>query len=176
MRRDAPKYCAASGPRTLPVHPWPHRSRAPSLYPARCARRPYSRNRVGSHRGSLPCAGARGGRPELAGVFVAYVEGFARQVANGIVAPGRKTVFVRVFAPGIDGAGFGNHRSEGRVGDDVDPGRRRALSRRKRDHIFAAVLGESAEAVKEDQIGCARRAGGSGGAARVAESVGTVGS
>ncbi|MND79356.1 hypothetical protein D3C80_710930 [compost metagenome] len=89
----------------------------------------------------------------MAALFVAQVESFAAAVTDGIVVPRRETVFVGVFVPGVGLAAFRNHRAEHRVGHHVRPGRRGDLAFVHRNHIFAAILREAAEAVIELQRG-----------------------
>ena len=70
----------------------------------------------------------RRGRPELAGLFVADVEGLAGEVAHRIVVPGGEPEFVRVLAPGVGAAAFRNDGAERRIGQHIDPGRGRDLA------------------------------------------------
>src|SRR5262249_53575010 len=51
-------------------------------------------------------ASAWGGRrrPELPGVLVAEVNGLARRVGHGIVAPGREAIHLAIASPGVTAA------------------------------------------------------------------------
>ena len=93
----------------------------------------------------------RGRRPELAGLLVAQVDRLAAGVGDRIVVPRRQPQLVRVLAPGVAAAGLRDDAAEARIGDDVGPGRRRPLARRRRDDVFAAVAAEAADAVEQPQ-------------------------
>ena len=71
---------------------------------------------------------ARSAVHRCAGVFIANVDRFARRVADRVVRPGRELVLAAVLRPGV-AAALGRHlEAEARVGDHVDPGRRRACA------------------------------------------------
>ncbi len=101
----------------------------------------------------------RCGRPDVAGLFVAEVDGFSARIAHRIVVPGRETKFVRILAPGVGGAALRNDRAEVRIGENVHPRRRRYLTGPLRNDVFATVGGESAQSVEQDQIAARRRNG-----------------
>ena len=61
--------------------------------------------------------------PNLAGLFVAQVDGFAGRIGDGVIAPGCKAVRLAVAAPRITGSALGNQKPEKGIGDDVDPWR-----------------------------------------------------
>jgi len=54
---------------------------------------------------------------------------------------------MRVFHPGVSRAALGNHRPEIRIGQHIDPRRRRHLAGLKGDDVFASVFGKAAQAV-----------------------------
>ena len=91
--------------------------------------------------------GQRSGGPERPGLLVAQVHGFARRVADGVVAPRRQPVRLAVPDPGEAEPGVGRQAPGERVGDDVGPRGRRGAG----DHVLAAVRSESAGAVGEQQ-------------------------
>ncbi len=95
-------------------------------------------------------------RPEMRAVFVAQVERLAAGFAHGIVAPGSQPELVGVLAPGVAKAALRDHGAELRVGEHVDPRRRRALAGRSRDYVLAAIGAESAHAVEKPEVGAAR--------------------
>ena len=108
---------------------------------------------------AVPCAvecrwvmDGRGRRaPQLAGLVVADVEGIARPVRDGIVRPGRQLVLATVLRPCVAAAFGRDLESERRIGNDVDPRRRRHLPRTLQDDVFLAVGAEPAESVEELQ-------------------------
>jgi len=57
-----------------------------------------------------------------------------------------------VFTPGIGLAAFRNHAAETGIGDHIDPRRRRHLTGRGRNHVFAAIAGKTADAVVDQQL------------------------
>ena len=59
---------------------------------------------------------------------------------------------MRVRAPRIGLPGFGHDGAEVRIGQHVDPRRRRRFARRWRDHVLAPVRCEAAEAVEKNQV------------------------
>jgi hypothetical protein len=90
------------------------------------------------------------GRPEEgAAVVVTHVDDLARPVADRIVGPGGDLVLATVDRPGAASA-LGRHlEAERRVGDDIDPWRRRPLPGAQDGDILPALLGEAAEPVEE---------------------------
>ena len=94
----------------------------------------------------------RGGAPEFAVVFVANVDHFARPVADRIVGPRRELILLAVDRPRIAAAFDRDLEAEGRVGDDVDPGRRRPLPLAEDRHVFAPVVCEAAKAIEEFEL------------------------
>ena len=99
------------------------------------------------------------GRPEFTGSLVAEIKHLARRIADRIVRPGRQLVFMTVARPGAAGAGFRNHEAEFGIGDDIDPGSGRPLPLVEHDHVFPAVVGESAQPIEKFQRGQGRQAG-----------------
>ena len=83
--------------------------------------------------------GQRGRTPEIAGFVVSDVEGFARGVADRIVRPRGELVIAAIGGPGA-AAAFGRRlETERRIGDHVDPRRRRRLAGPEHRHIFLAA-------------------------------------
>ena len=62
--------------------------------------------------GSRAAAGQRRGRPEVAALFVADVEGLSARIGDRIVVPGRQAELVGVFAPGVGAAALGDDGAE----------------------------------------------------------------
>src|SRR6476660_7965280 len=67
--------------------------------------------------------------PQIAGVNVANVEGFARPVGNRIVRPRSEAVLAAVEGPGSSRAFRRHLKPEAGVGDNVDPRGGRQLTR-----------------------------------------------
>ena len=90
-----------------------------------------------SHIGGCVVADRRGGRaPQVTGVVVAQIKHLARAIADGIVGPWSELVLAAVDRPGV-AAAFGRHlKAEFRIGDDIDPGCRRCLTRPEDRHVF----------------------------------------
>ena len=84
-------------------------------------------------------------RPEAPALLVAQIDRFARRIADRIVPPGREPVVVAVLGPREAGREVGRHEAEPRMGDDVDPGRRRhhARVRVNPDRVLAAPIGRN---------------------------------
>src|SRR5271170_8042825 len=93
----------------------------------------------------------RGGRPYLAGGFVANVDCFSGRVENMVVGPRRELIFVAIERPGKARAGFRDQESEGWIGYDIDPRLGRAQTLVERDDVFAAAIREAAETIEELQ-------------------------
>src|SRR5271156_6032080 len=93
----------------------------------------------------------RGGRPYLAGGFVANIDCFSGRVENMVVGPRRELIFVAIERPGKAGPGFRDHESEGWIGDDIDPGLGRAQALVERDDVFAAAIRKAAQTVADLQ-------------------------
>ena len=118
-----------------------------------CARSGCSRGRGGRRRRRVVADRLRRRAPELAALLVAHVDRLARRIADRIVRPGRQLVLAAVARPRcsrcprpttwkpkpglaitlIHGAGVDCAAAEDR-------------------HVFAAVLGEAAEAVEELEL------------------------
>ena len=77
-------------------------------------------------------------RPDCPVVNVAHVDHLARPIAHRIVAPGRQLVLLTVNGPRVTSTFDGCLEAERGVGDDVDPGRWRALRRPQDGHVFAS--------------------------------------
>ena len=86
--------------------------------------------------------------PHLATLFIPDVDRFTRRVAHRIVRPRGQLVVVTVDRPGESEAGFGGEAPEPLVGDHVDPGRRRPLSRTEDGHILPSIRRKAAQAVE----------------------------
>ena len=97
--------------------------------------------------------GRRGRAPHIARFVVAQIEGFAATVANGIVRPRGELVLATVDGPGVAAALGSRLEPECRIGDDVDPRRRRRLARSEDRHVLGAVVGKAAEPVEEFEVG-----------------------
>ena len=81
-------------------------------------------------------------------------------VLHGIIGPRRQLVFTAVGCPGEAGT-VGRHlETKSGIGDDIDPRHRRRLSGTERHDILTAIVGETAQAVKEFEIGRAHRGRG----------------
>ena len=111
---------------------------------------------------TLLANGQRRRTPQLSRVVIANVEHLARRIAHRIVRPGGEEVLLAVDGPRAAGPRLGDEASEVRVGDHVDPGRRRPLSRAEDGHVLAAVGVEAAEAVEELEVPVRLRNLGSG--------------
>ena len=74
---------------------------------------------------------ARRRRPRLAGLVVADEDRLAGRIADRIVRERRQPVLAAVAGPGVRRARRRDDRAEPRVGDDVHPGHRRFLGRRR---------------------------------------------
>ncbi len=57
---------------------------------------------------------------------------------------------MRILQPGVGRTAFGNDRSEGRIGQHIDPGGRGHLTGLQGDDVFVAVLGEPAQPIGEN--------------------------
>ena len=75
--------------------------------------------------GRRAAPGQRRRRPEMAAFLVAQVEGLAARVGDRVVVPGREAELVGVLAPGVGLAALRDDGAEVRIGQHVDPGRRR---------------------------------------------------
>src|SRR5581483_5181693 len=65
--------------------------------------------------------GCRGG-PKVPALLVTQIDRLSGRVADRIVRPGGQLVLAAVAGPGVAGTFRGHLKSEGRVGDHVDPG------------------------------------------------------
>ena len=95
--------------------------------------------------------------PDLAGFVVAHIESLARGVADRIVGPRSELVFAAVTRPSVAAAFGRGLEAEARIGDDVDPGRRRRLAGPEYRHIFLASCRKSSQPVEEFQLGRTQR-------------------
>ena len=105
---------------------------------------------VPAHIPGLTAGGQRRRRPERTGFLVADVERLAAAVAKRVIVPGGQPELVRVFHPGIGAAALADDRANVRAGDDIDPRRRRALTRLEGDDVFAPVGREATQAIAEN--------------------------
>src|SRR4029077_2102902 len=94
----------------------------------------------------------RRGTPEFAGAFVANVDRLAGRVGDGIVRPRRELVLVGIQRPGVARAGLGGEEAERRIRDYVDPRLRGSRALAENGDVFAAVVREAAQAVKEAEV------------------------
>src|SRR5271166_1086016 len=103
--------------------------------------------------------GTRCRAPDIAGLVISQIENLALGVAHGIVGPRGELVFAAVGGPGVAAASGRGLEAEGRIGDDVDPGRWRRLARAQYRHIFLAPRRKSSQSVEEFELGHTERAG-----------------
>ncbi|KAG0767431.1 hypothetical protein G6F22_017655 [Rhizopus arrhizus] len=87
----------------------------------------------------------------MAADLVAQIEGFAAGVGDAVVVPGRQAELMGVARPAIGLPAFRDHGADRGIGNDVDPGRRRALVACGGDDVFLAVGREAAQAVGVQQ-------------------------
>ena len=110
---------------------------------------------------ALGMADRRGRRPpHLAAFLIAQIQHLAGPIGDRIIRPRSDLMFAAVERPGEAAAVGRNLKSKVRIGDHIDPGRGRRLSRTQNSHVFTAFRTESAQAVEEFQIvrgGSARR-------------------
>src|SRR5215208_3072206 len=105
---------------------------------------------------------ARRGRPgpDLAGVVVAQVEEAAGAVLGQVLLPAHEDAELGVVDPAKAAARLRHGEADPRVGDDIDPGARRA---RVGDDVLGAVVGEVAVAAGRQRLGARLRHGVSSG-------------
>ena len=104
---------------------------------------------VPRHIGGCVVAYGQGGRaPDVARFFISQIQRLSRPVADRIVRPRRQLMFLAIYRPGVAPALRGDLKTEGRIGDDIDPRRWSRAARAQNGHIFAAAFGEPAHAVK----------------------------
>ncbi len=95
-------------------------------------------------------ADRQGGRsPDVAALLIAQVDHLARRIGYRIVRPRRQLILLTVDRPGVAGTLDRDVEAEGRIGDDVDPGRRRRLPGVEDRHVFPSALGKTAEPIEE---------------------------
>ena len=99
-----------------------------------------------------PATGQRRGGPEAAALLVTDVKCFPARIADGVVVPGSEAELVCILAPGAGLAAFRDDASEVRVCQHIHPRRRRFLTVRGRNHVFAPVRRESSQPIEEDQV------------------------
>ena len=90
--------------------------------------------------------------PEVERLLVADVKRLAGRVADRVVGPLRDLVLAAVLGPAIGAAVTRHLKTEGGIGDDVDPGHGSGRPVFQHGHVFRAVLAEAAEAVEEFEI------------------------
>ncbi len=93
--------------------------------------------------------GQRSCGPKIPGVFVANVDGLRGGIADGIVRPRCELILLRVQRPCAAAAVRRRQKPEFRIGDHVDPRRRRPLPLAERHDVFAPLRGKPAESVEE---------------------------
>src|SRR5664279_2086215 len=89
------------------------------------------------------------GRTPQRPVLVPYVDHLSRTIRDGIVGPGSELILLAVRGPGVTATFDRGLEAERRIGNDVDPWRRRPLPGAQDGHIFAAVFGEAAQTIGE---------------------------
>src|SRR5437867_9809846 len=109
--------------------------------------------------GVCPAPGQRCGGPEVAAFFVTQVEGFPAGIAHWVVGPGSQAELVGILAPGVRTPALGDHRSEVRVRQHINPRRGCRLPFRGRDYVLAPIRREASKAIEEDQIARGRLGG-----------------
>ncbi|MNJ37091.1 hypothetical protein D3C77_318980 [compost metagenome] len=96
-------------------------------------------------------AGLRSGRPELTAVFVTQVYGFATGIAYRVVVPGREPELMGILAPRVGAASLRHDAAELRIGQHIDPWRRRWPAGDVGHDVLAAIGTETAIGVGEFQ-------------------------
>ena len=91
--------------------------------------------------------------PDGRGFLVSNVDRLTWRIAHRVVRPRREAVLPAVSGPGEAATGFRDQGAEFRVRHDVAPRSGCRVGRAQVDHIFAAVRGEPAKTVVEEQIG-----------------------
>src|ERR1039458_3217740 len=91
----------------------------------------------------------RRGAPETSGLLISKIESFARLSSDWIVGPRRQLMLSAVHGPSVAAAFRGHQKTEGRIGDHVDPRHGRRLARAEDRHVVAATLGEATQAIEE---------------------------
>ena len=92
--------------------------------------------------------------PQFVRLIVTQIKDFPGRVADRIVRPGRQLVFTAITTPGAAAAGLRDHKAELGISDDIDPGGWCPLAAVEHNHVFASVIGKSAESVEEFERGC----------------------
>ena len=99
----------------------------------------------------------------MAGLFVTDIECLAAGVTDGVVVPRSEPELMSIFDPGVGGPAFRNDGSDVGISKKVDPGCGRDLAGSHADDILAAVVGESADAIEENEMVGRSRIGRGGG-------------
>ena len=92
------------------------------------------------------------GRPKVACLVIAKVDGFTTDIANRIVVPRSQTVLVTVFRPGICAACFRDDGTKLGIGNNIDPWCRGGLTRSEVRNVLATILRKATQSVKESQM------------------------
>ena len=92
-------------------------------------------------------------------LLVAQIEGLASGIGHRVIVPGGEPELVGVLHPGVRAAFLADDRSDVRAGDDIDPRRRRALTRLEGNDVFTPVGRETAQAVAENAFARRQRMG-----------------
>ncbi len=95
--------------------------------------------------------------PDLPGLLVAEVEDFAGRIAHRIVRPRRELVLARIDRPGVARSRLRHEASERRVGENVNPRRRRPLPFAEEGHVLALRFREPAHSIEELERNARRR-------------------
>ena len=77
----------------------------------------------------------RRGRPILAAPFIAEIQDFTGRIGHGVIVPRRQPIALAIAGPGVAAASLGNQETERRIGDDINPRRRRQRPRLDFDPI-----------------------------------------
>ena len=90
-------------------------------------------------------------RPYCQALFIAHVDRIAAGVHHRIVRPGRERILAAVVGPCIACAFRRYLKTEAGVGDDIEPGSRRAAAGLQDRHILLALLVKAPETIEELQ-------------------------
>jgi hypothetical protein len=110
--------------------------------------------------------GERCRAPDITGLVISDIKSLTLGVADRIIGPRGELVFAAVGRPSVAAAFGRGLEAKARIGDDVDPGRRRRLARAQYRHIFLALRRKSSQSVEEFELGHPELGGPLGAAGR----------
>src|SRR4030042_5209506 len=90
----------------------------------------------------------RGRCPVHTAFLIPDIQRLGRLIHRGVIRPLRQAIALAVAIPGKTGPCFAEHRSEGWVGDDVYPRRRRMGVGTEINHVFTSVPGKPTQSIK----------------------------